>query len=49
MAFTKELDLVGAIVAIIMGILLIAGVIDLDLVVGVVLLVVGLLALSRRL
>ncbi|MGB1698200.1 MAG: hypothetical protein ACPHK8_07350 [Thermoplasmatota archaeon] len=49
MAMTKELDLVGAVVAIVLGILLILGTLSLELVLGVILLVVGLLALARRL
>lgn len=48
MAMTKELDLVGAVVAIVLGILLILGTLSLELVLGVILLVVGLLALARR-
>lgn len=49
MAITKELDLVGAVVAVVLGILLIIGTLSLDIVVGVAFLVVGILALARRL
>lgn len=48
MALTKDLDLVGAVVAIVLGILLILNILDLELVLGVILLVVGLLALAKR-
>ena len=49
MGYERELDLVGAVVAIVMGILLIIGTLSLDVVVGIILLVVGCLALARRL
>ncbi len=46
---SRNLDLLGAIVALILGILLVVGALDLELVVGIALIVIGALALSRNL
>lgn len=46
---SKNLDMVGAVVAIVLGILLLIDVLSLEIIVGVILLLVGLLALARKL
>lgn len=45
----SKLDLVGAVIALVVGILLLIGTLGLDEVVGIILIVVGLLALVRAL
>ncbi|MGB0651820.1 MAG: hypothetical protein ACPGQL_01350 [Thermoplasmatota archaeon] len=44
----NQLDMVGAVVALVVGILLIVGVLDLELVIGIILIVVAILALARN-
>lgn len=46
---STNLDLLGAVVAIVLGVLLLIGTLSLELIVGIVLLVVGCLALAKRL
>lgn len=46
---SSKLDLLGAVVAIVLGVLLLIGTLSLDMIVGIILLVVGGLALAKRL
>ncbi len=48
-SLSTNLDTIGAIIAIVLGVLLLIGTLSLDIIVGVVLIIIGALALAKRL